>query len=136
MAPELESESNEQPAVVHPFHRRFDIKVNKEEAEKRFINRILNMIELHLPSLIRFKGITPYITAMYNVSTKLGREYDSKMIFHDYVRHNFNDCIQSLEALYEVFVIEIENDAKKFSEIIKYCLPLSELDLEIGRAHV
>jgi len=129
MVPELESESDEQPVVIPPFHHRFNIKINREEAEKRFTNRILNKIEQDLNGL-KYISIEPYKAAMYNVASKLGLKYDGSAI-HNYVRIDFNACLLSLEALYEVFVKNGEYEAERLSKIIQYCLFLSEADLGI-----
>lgn len=130
VVPKLENESDAKRGVITPFYQRFNIQVNREEAEKRFINRILNTIEQDLDSLISHHTIQPYKTAMYNVASKLGLKYDGSVI-HNYIRIDFNACLLSLEALYEVFVIKSDYHAKELSEIIQYCLSLSETDLGI-----
>jgi hypothetical protein len=127
---ESENESNERLIDTPPYYQRFNIQVNREEAEKRFINRILNKIEQDLGSLIRYHQQEPYKTAMYNVASKLGLKYDGSVI-HNYLRSDFNSCLLSLEALYEVFVIKRDSYAERLSGIIQYCLYLSETDLGI-----
>ena len=131
MSEESEHEANNQPVVIPPFHQRFNIQVSREEAEERFINRVLNKIEEELDSLLEYSTIGHYGKAMYNVATRLGIEYDSRVTFHEYVRHKFNSCLQALEALYEIFISENSYDAQKLSDLIQYALSISETDLGI-----
>jgi len=131
MAEESEHEANKQPIVKPPFYQRFNIQVSREDAEERFINRVLNKIEEELDSLLKYSTIGHYEKAMYNVATRLGIEYDSRVTFHEYVRHKFNSCLQALEALYEIFISENSYEAQKLSDLIQYALSLSETDLGI-----
>lgn len=129
MVPKLESESNEQPAVIPPFHRRFNIKVNREEAEKRFINRIINQVDQCLRDLRNMGSDGPVNPAARNIAYKLGQRYERRKRYDEYFAGNFYTCIQSLEALYEALR---DWEARELSEIIENCLSLSEVDLEIA----
>jgi len=131
VAPKLESESNEQPVVKSPFHQRFNIEVDREEAEKRFINRIINQLDKWFPSLGETGdyGGYEYEYSRRNIAYRLGQKYERRKPYYEYFRGNLYNCIQALEALYEVFG---DSDARKLSEITEDCLSLSEVDLDIA----
>lgn len=116
---------------IPDLHQRFNIKVGIEEAQKRFINRVINKVEQDLDSLLRFNTVRHYKEAMYNVATRLGVEYDVSREFHEYVRNKFYDCLIVLEAIYEVFIRENSYDAEKLDILIRYAISLSETDLGI-----
>lgn len=116
---------------IPDFHRRFNIEVGIEEAQERFINRVINKVEQDLDSFLRHNTVSYNKEAMYNVATRLGVEYDVSREFHKYVRNKFYDCLIVLEAIYEVFIRENSYDAEKLDILIRYAISLSETDLGI-----
>lgn len=116
---------------IHPFHQRFNIQVGIEEAQARFINRVINKVEQDLESLLRYSTTGHYEEAMYNAATKLGVEYDASHMFHKYVRNKFYDCLIVLEAIYEVFIRKNSHEAERLANLIQYAISLSETDIGI-----
>ncbi len=136
MVEESEHEANNQPIVKPPFHQRFNIQINIEEAEERFINRILNQIEQQLSELARLEASPSQwvLASKYRVATRLGIEYQDNWIFHKYVRHNFYNCLLALEALYETFSIKeykYLDYAPLLTWLIQNTITMSETDLGI-----
>lgn len=116
---------------VPPFHQRFNIEVGIDEAQVRFINRVINKVEQDLDSFLQYRTQQPYERAMYNAATKLGIEHSPTHTFYDYVRNNFYGCLIVLEAIYEVFAAEKSYGAERLSNLIQYAISLSETDLGI-----
>jgi hypothetical protein len=123
------AEESKQP--VPPFHHRFNIEVGIDEAQKRFINRVINKVEQDLESFLRNRTVGENKKAMYNAATKLGIEHAPSHTFYDYVRNKFYDCLIVLEAIYEVFAVEADYKAEELSNLIQYAISLSETDLGI-----
>ena len=112
MVEEPRSEPDNKSVTIPPFHQRFNIQVDREEVEKRYISRLLNKIEEDLESLLRFHTVGYNEKTIYNIASRLDWEYNASRVFHDYVRDNFYNCLPSLEALYEIFIKEKEYEAK------------------------
>lgn len=126
-----ESEDKNQSAKIPPFHQRFSLSINREEAERRFINRIINKFEQDLNSFFEFRGIDPYKMALYNVATKLGKEYNYSRGLRVDLREGFYDCLQALEAIYEILAVQQGFEATKLNDLINFCLSISEIDLGV-----
>lgn len=123
--------TEESKSQIPPFHQRFNIQVGIEEAQSRFINRVMNKIEQDLESLLKFGPVGHNKEAMYNVASRLGVEYDVNRTFHKYVGNKFYDCLIVLEAIYEVFIRENSYEAQKLVSLIQYAISLSETDIGI-----
>jgi hypothetical protein len=123
------AEESKQP--VPPFHQRFNIEVGIDEAQKRFINRVINKVEQDLGSLVRQSTVGENKKAMYNAANKLGLGYYSGHTFSLYVSYGFYECLKVLEAIYEVFAVEAAGQAEALSNLIQYAISLSETDLGI-----
>ncbi len=81
-----------------PFHQRFNIKIDLEEARQRFVSRVYNEI---------FDGIfdnTLYMGHRYEakrlVATRLGKKSYTHHDFVDYIGSDFIKCLEAIEALY------------------------------------
>jgi len=123
------AEESKQP--VPPFHQRFSIEVGIDEAQKRFMNRVINKVEQDLGHFVQNRTTRENRKAMYNAANRLGIEYAASHTFHNYVRDDFYDCLIVLEAIYEVFAAETTSKAETLSNLIQYAISLSETDLGI-----
>lgn len=131
MAEESEHQANNQPIVKPPFHQRFSIHVRREEAERRFINRITNALNEHFEDLEKPFSDSPWAAVSLNiVASALGEKYDNGLTFSDFVRGNFNNCLLALEALYKV-ITELKMGRYQLDELIEDAIKLSETDLGI-----
>ena len=87
-------------SMKEPFHKRFNIEVDIEEARRRFVNRantlLFNLHEGHwsIDALLENQPILPRVVAA------LGEEYTGKPISY-YIRGDFQRCLQAIEAYYE-----------------------------------
>jgi hypothetical protein len=107
------------------FHQRFNIEVNLQEAQKRFVNRIYNRIFLSF--LDRFNRDEEYRLELA-IASELGDKYEfmvpiSKQVGGDYERN-----LQAIEALFASLPM---SERAKLDEIIQNLLIDSETDLGI-----
>ena len=123
--------TEESKRQIPPFRQRFNIQVGIEEAQLRFINRVINKVEQDLESFLEYDSVSYNKEAMYNIATRLGVEYDYNRKFHEYVRNKFYDCLIVLEAIYEVFIRGNSYEAGKLVSLIQYAISLSETDIGI-----
>jgi hypothetical protein len=78
------------------FYRRFAIDLPLEEAQRRFVNRALNMVfEKFYLSL----SDTERVTVKRLVTTDLGERTNYQRSFESYIDGDFQTCLRALEAL-------------------------------------
>lgn len=120
---------------IPSFNQRFNLQVNLEEAQKKFINRAINMIEGAIPELEVLNSAPPgYVrTGLISVATRLGVPYNWSYFFHHYAGNDFHSCLLALESLYQAYASEYSyrDYADRVSRSIQYTLSLSEIDLGI-----
>lgn len=126
----------EYPQVRPPFHRRFNIDVSLEEAQEKFINRVLNDLNLQFPQLedwgedsydySNWTRINPYVIS------KLGKRFDEYSFLAYADTDDFFKFLKALEALYEAFVVEYNDDRyRRLDRIIVSAVTSSEINLGI-----
>jgi len=122
---------------IPSFHQRFNIKLNVDDVYKRFINRVINMIQGVIPDLekLRTEDYKPtYVRiALIDVATKLGVEYKWAKLFSDYAGNDFYSCLLALESLYQTYSNESDyyEYAERVDYSIKHVISLSETDMGI-----
>lgn len=118
------------------FHQRFNIEVDLEEAKPRFVNRVLNTIDLKMGGLAtEHKYPYRYRDEMIYVANVLGEEASGASPLKYYTGADFNKLLLCLEALYAALKEyksfgspwELEN----LDDIVKWALSISEVDLGI-----
>jgi len=117
------------------FHLRFNIKVSQNEAQQRFVNRVLNMIEGFLPELeIQHMEILGNVrAALISVATALGLEYQRNKLFSQYAGTDFQSCLRALDGLYQTYseLSGCREHARKVEQSIQHAISLSETDLGV-----
>lgn len=118
------------PEVPHRFHDRFNIEVNLEEVRKRFMNRIVNLMEVGFP-YVEFGGIDANVTSHSDerreIAIALGIKFRWDLRFSDYIDGDFLKCLLALEALYQALVRPPKQE--KLNKLVEYALSQSETDL-------
>ncbi len=120
-----------------PFHKRFNIKVNQEEARRRFVNRVVTLVlDPQTSEIFPRDGLQLLLleldpkSLLAQVIAALGEQYDTKKSIDHYINGNFLRCLQAIEALYEAL-----NDwpevQSRLDHKIKFLLSHSEVDLEV-----
>lgn len=122
------------------FHKRFEIKIDIEEARKRFINRVCNDI---------FDGVTDSTGVFFSfmiparnrkrigiILSALGKRYEDKSVqLSDHINTNdFREVLRTIEAIHsnESAVTDNENDLQDIvSKKVDKILAQSELDIGI-----
>ena len=94
---------------VRPFHKRFDIDVPLEEAQKRFINRILGSLPGYLEGGIDLEDLRILLGLVAfrlgeprkDVSARLGSvSYAMGMALESHIKEDFHRCLQVIESVY------------------------------------
>ena len=88
------------------FHERFDIEVGQEEARKRAVNKIHNIVFSSLTELPRYEDIEREIL------TALGDRWVSTHDFHKQVGDDFDRNLQAIEVLYQAL------DPKRWKQMV------------------
>jgi len=114
--------------IPAPFHERFEIEFEIDEAKRRFMNRISNQI---------FDGFfenefdeeTIKGTILWKVSNVLGESFYWGKHFYSYVGKDFHKHLQAIEVSYNA----LEDDALKreLESLINFVLAESEVDLGV-----
>lgn len=132
MALDNESEHKEKNQPL-PFHQRFAIQVNSDEAQELFRNRIINCIDSNFyqlqwcGSLNRDDRVNKVLA---RVAFRLGREYKADLALFEYCGEGFVDFLRLVEAL--VIGLRIyTSEASYLEHDIREALSISEADLGI-----
>jgi len=104
--------------MTHKFHDRFGIKIDGEEARRRFVNRAFNLVFENFDDEEIKRGI----------GTVLGQRYTFGVDIDEIIDEDFLNTLQALEVIYN------DLDGKEKSEVehlIKLIISESESDLGI-----
>jgi len=104
------------------FHKRFNIQIDIEEAQERFINRIHTMIYDNLSEF----GDDEEIKQL--VLFRLGIRYKYDPPLEGFLKNDFHEHLRALEAIY--FAVP-EHNKEKLLDMILWSLALSEIDLGV-----
>jgi hypothetical protein len=86
--------------MVEKFHERFDIEVSLDEAKRRFVNRVDNLIFSEL--LSEALSSNTRVSFKRKIVAALGETYESRSI-SNYVSGDFYKTLHALEAFYDAF---------------------------------
>lgn len=117
-------EENKQYAITPLFHQRFNIEFGAEEAQQRFMNRVLNKIPVYIKAVA--KAEDPSI--LWQLADKLGVYFTGGDDYEDYLGNDFYSYLDTLEKTHEVLPNELK---QVFSEAIAHLISESEVDLGI-----
>lgn len=120
-----------------PFHERFGMDLDQDEAKRRFLNRITNVIFHSFCATLgsSFDGdVSNFVRAAAN---KLGEEWSTRdfmghrvaLTLDDLVRGDFVRCLQALEAIFDA--LEDSHWRSNFNDLIVSILGETEVDLGI-----
>lgn len=118
-----------------PFHERFDIEVDTNQAKQHFINRITNVVFSDIrQSRLGNRWLSTYSVSEYDlthyVANRVGEVYRTgEDNPGKYVRNDFYRCLQVLEALHEA--LENTGLEEYLSAAIVGALDMSETDLGV-----
>ena len=119
-----------------PFHKRFNVDIGQEEAQRRFINRIENQI-FNAFFLLNDKLKEKKWWYVRNVANKFGEVWKgSFQDFNYFVRSDFLKCLHALETIFP-YIEDVDQSKKKyslswdFSNWIDMVLSESEIDLGV-----
>lgn len=107
------------------FHKRFNIEMDLKEAERRFVNRVENVIFDGLLSKFSDRDME-HVSRL--VATILGERYeDGEDDLTTYTKEKFLPTLHVIEDLYEV----IPSKRSEIDEIVKALIKESEVNLSI-----
>ena len=101
------------------FHERFSIKINREEAERRFVNRAHNLV---------FKDLDDDEFTKSQIATALGEKYEELEEIEEIIQDDFHNTLKGLEM---VFQFSDEPNKSNVEKAIWVILHESEIDLGI-----
>jgi hypothetical protein len=114
--------------VPPDFHKRFNIPIDLDDARTRFINRVVNTLEVYAPQ-VEFVSLDhstlSHDTERRAIAKELGKKYEREFCFSDYVEDDFFTCLRALEALYK-------KQPQLTQLVLEDVMPLSEVDLGIS----
>jgi len=119
-----------------PFHKRFNIDVKLEGAQRRFIERVRIATRIALDELDNTVWLDRVLeTACFRIGTRPSSvHYLTRFMEHwdDVVGEDFTQCLRMTEAVHGA-ILGINKDtlAKALSDGIATALRMSEVDLEI-----
>ena len=116
-------EDSRQASTVPSFYQRFNIEIELEAVQGRFVNRVYNT----MPVLFKTaKG--PDRRLPWKLANALGILYEDEDSLEQFLSDDFYQCLRTLEAFYKVIADYYKSD---FDERIKTILSLTEVDLGI-----
>lgn len=120
------AEESKQP--IPPFHQRFNIEVGIEEAQQRFMNRVLNRTPVYIKAVMEAED--SFI--LWQLADKLGVYFTGKDDYEDYLGDDFYSYLNTLEKTYEVLPKRLK---RVFTKQIIHMISESEVDLGIQWRH-
>jgi hypothetical protein len=110
--------------MADKFHERFQISVPKEEARRRFVNRVGNEI-------FRSGGwlIIP-VDVNRAIATELGEPWRGAAP-EDYTTLDFNRTLQAIEGIFKYVIEPISEFWLEFDRRVQDLIQMAEVDLEI-----
>lgn len=114
--------------LQRPFHKRFNISIDLEEAKRRFVNRIRNLV---FDSFFVHDVDEEILRAdvLWGIANDLGEEYDWDGTFEDFVLNDFERCLQVLESAYQA--LASQSLKRQLSDLVLDALKSSEIDLGV-----
>lgn len=114
-------------SIPTPFHERFDIELNIEEAREHFLNRVENRIfDDFFDSKVNEDTKTTVV--LWQVANALGEKFEWTNDFGDYVNNDFHKCLQVLEVSYNA----LTNKQQKGLLSLRIELVLEESEIDLG----
>lgn len=108
------------------FYRRFDLSIDLDEVQRRFVNRAKNVIfEMFLDKHYPHDNYQ----IKRRIATKLGEEVHPYKPIREYIGDDFHKCLESIEAI--AYPIYAGPHRKEFDQYVNSLLLQSEVDLEI-----
>ena len=101
------------------FHERFAIKINREEAERRFVNRAHNLV---------FGDLDDDEFTKSQIATALGEKYEELEEIEEIIQDDFHNTLKGLEMVFHFSDDPYKSDVEK---AIRMILHESEIDLGI-----
>lgn len=116
--------------MAEEFHKRFNIKVKEEEARRRFMNRVFNVVFEDFISDF-YSGRT--IKVVRFVASELGERYDNYKELPDYVGNDFMRHLHAIEAIYDFARNKYQEttESRELSNVIDILLKTAEIDLGV-----
>ena len=114
---------NEETRDIPPFHKRFNVPINVDEAQRRFMSRCFNMMEIFLEN-VRQAG-HPQIYK--SIATRVGVAHYTFNLSR-YLQSDFPECLQTLEAIHQCLAGKNQSD---FVRGINVAMSLCEVDLGV-----
>lgn len=114
--------------MKHDFHSRFSLPVPADDAQRRFVNRALNLLlddflDKHTSSSDRHR-------AYLHILTFTGDRYAGTPNWDRFIGYDFLKCLQCIEGLYDYWHTT-EGLRKVLDELIARLLDESEMDLGV-----
>lgn len=118
---------------IPPFHQRFNIPIDYNEAQKRFRNRFINYFsevfygnkgsaEFELADIRR--------KALRKVAFNLGKVWNANTSLEEYIEDDFWKCLEAIEAVYSSLG-NVSPLLNRFTNKIQEIVSVSEYDLGI-----
>lgn len=87
---------------MQKFHERFGIELGIEEGKRRFVNRVLNVLSIDVPSIaFRYHREDGWFEVERYLCSRLGERYTRTCCLKELMGADFDKCLRALEALYE-----------------------------------
>lgn len=117
-------------ASAAAFHVRFDIPIDVEEARRRFMNRVNNLIfdafiEDDLSEQI-------YGIVRWRVAMELGEVHSTNLTIQNYASRGLYRCLQVIEVAYMVLQDENAEQAKELDRFVQHVVEEDEGELGIS----
>lgn len=115
------------------FYKRFSIDINLEQEIGHFINRCLNLVEIHFDFIRQHQALrnAQQEKMLQLIATELSIRYGTTQYFKDYVDNDFIRLLRALESLYKVLKQLGQREEKVVDELVKEALSKCEVDLGI-----
>ncbi len=113
------------PEEPQPFHLRFDVSVNVQDAHSRFLNRVDNLLFTNFIEGDENRELQAY----WKIANVLGEGFKSYNNFKYYAKGQFLRGLQCIEAAYDS--LTSEEQKTRFESSLSYIFSLSEIDLGV-----
>lgn len=117
---------SKKPGEPAPFHLRFEIPIGEEDAQKRFLNRVHNMLFENFVETDDKRRTQAY----WRIANRLGEKFEYSKDFNSYANGQFTRCLQVVEAAYESLGSQVEK--VQFELKLDHIFALSEFDLGVA----
>lgn len=121
--PEHQDDSKALSGAQPPFHKRFNIDLDVEEAIRRFQNRVFSIVPL-----ITMQAWADDVYIHRKIAIKLGEAYYEGFNVGPFLQQDFLTCLRALEATYEALP---EREKRQLSAMLGEVTLMSEIDIGI-----